>query len=56
MSVLIHPREIRALRSRNYDTEILHRNAVNGVNNAMPTRYELAVAGCTSVPKKKGFM
>ena len=37
MSVLIrHPREIQALWSQNYDTEILHRNTVKEVDIAMP--------------------
>ena len=39
VSVLIlHPihREIQALWSQNYDTEITHGNAVKGVDNAMP--------------------
>ena len=35
----IQAREIQALRSQNYDTEMLplvHRNAVKGVDNAIP--------------------
>ena len=37
VSVLtFRPREILALWSQNHDTEIIHRNAVKGVDNAMP--------------------
>ena len=37
ISVLIlRPREIQALRSQNYDTKMLHHNAVKGVDDALP--------------------
>ena len=32
---ILHPREVQALWSQTYDTEILHRNAAKGVDNAM---------------------
>ena len=30
---ILHPREVQALWSQTYDTEILHRNAAKGVDN-----------------------
>ena len=35
-TLILRPREIQALRSQNYDTKMLHHNAVKGVDDALP--------------------